>query len=92
MTPKTEHDVCLKDQEWREVHDFIAGTKEYRVHLDRRFDDQNEKLDALTEAVKENYHKNEKRIRSLEAFRWYAGGAVAVIVAVLIPIALSVIK
>ena len=91
MTP-TSHSVCLKDDEWREVHDFIAGTKEFRLHLDRQFAEQNKKIDDLTDAVERNYGRNEKRIRSLEAFRWYAGGAVAVIVIVLIPIALAVIK
>jgi hypothetical protein len=28
------HDICLKDREWREVHDFIAGTSAYRKSLD----------------------------------------------------------
>ena len=26
-------DVCLKEDEWREMHDFLAGTKEYRKAL-----------------------------------------------------------
>ena len=82
------HDVCLKATEWREVHDFIAGTKEYREQRDANLD---KKIDDLTLAVSMNYGKNEKRIRSLENFRYYAAGAVAVIVVVLIPVALKVI-
>lgn len=30
----SEHLICLKDKEWREVHDFIAGTASYRRSLD----------------------------------------------------------
>lgn len=26
--------VCLKEIEWRDVRDFMSGTKEYRIHLD----------------------------------------------------------
>lgn len=83
MTPPVH--ICVKEDEWREVHDFIAGTGEYRLHLDK-------KIDKLTEAVTQNYEKNEKRIRNLEHFRYYAAGAVAVIVIVIIPIALKVLK
>lgn len=69
----------------REIHDFMAGTSEYRKHLDA-------KIDALTATIEGNYTRNEKRIRNLEQFRYYAAGAVAVIVIVLIPIALTVLK
>lgn len=34
MTPHIDKEQCLKDKEWREVHDFIASTKPYRVTLD----------------------------------------------------------
>lgn len=30
-----EQTICLKEKEWREVRDFIIGTGEYRIHLDR---------------------------------------------------------
>ena len=34
MTPLTELETCLKEKEWREVHDFIAATPAYRMSLD----------------------------------------------------------
>ena len=38
-------------------------------------------------------HKDrEQRIRGLEKFRWIVGGAVAIVITVLIPIAIAVIK
>ncbi len=30
----SEQEACLKEQEWRDVRDFMSGTKEYRIHLD----------------------------------------------------------
>lgn len=81
---KQPHD-CLHPEEWREMHDFMAGTTEYRKHLDA-------KIDELVRVIEGNYSRNEKRIRSLEQFRYYAAGAVAVIVVVLIPIAMTVLK
>ena len=85
MTPHIEKETCLKETEWREVHDFLAGTAEYRKHLDL-------KIDALTTALDGNYAKNERRIRNLEYFRWMIAGAFCILTAVLIPVALAVIK
>lgn len=34
MTPHIEKETCLKEKEWREVHDFIAATPAYRTNLD----------------------------------------------------------
>lgn len=34
MTPHIEQESCLKEKEWREVHDFISSTKPYRTSLD----------------------------------------------------------
>lgn len=84
--PKVErHDECVRPEDWREVHDFISGTREYRLHLDT-------KIDGLVIALAENYTKNEKRIRHLENFRWMIAGAFCILTAVVIPIALAVIK
>lgn len=85
MTPHIEKETCLKEQEWREVHDFISGTKEYRLHLDN-------KIDGIVLALSENYAKNERRIRHLENFRWMIAGAFCILTAVLIPVALAVMK
>ena len=35
MTPHIEKEICLKEAEWREVHEFIASTKPYRESLDK---------------------------------------------------------
>src|SRR5574343_1938303 len=37
-------EVCLKEKEWREVHDFIAGTDSYRKSL-------NEKIGGVTNGL-----------------------------------------
>ena len=34
MTPHIEQEICLKEKEWREVHDFVAATIPYRKSLD----------------------------------------------------------
>lgn len=85
MVTHVDGEFCLKEKEWREVHDFISGTKEYRIHLDS-------KIDAIVTALEENYAKNEKRIRNLEYFRWMIAGAFVILTAVLIPVAMAVIK
>jgi len=33
-----EQEICLKEEEWKDVRDFISGTREYRVHLDKSLD------------------------------------------------------
>lgn len=39
MTTHLEKETCLKEQEWREVHEFISSTKPYRKSLDEAIRD-----------------------------------------------------
>ena len=43
--PMRHPDDCIKEQEWREVHEFIAGTREYRKSLC-------DKLDSIKSSIK----------------------------------------
>jgi hypothetical protein len=44
VTPHIEKETCLKESEWKEVHEFVAGTKVYRQSLC-------DKLDGIKEGL-----------------------------------------
>lgn len=104
MVERRQHpQECLRQEEWGEIKSFVAGTKDHRLGLKLSLEnirkENKERFEIMlaqlrmTDGERVLDHKDsEKRIRNLEHFRWMVAGALVIVSAVLIPVALAVIK